>query len=264
MFMTKKCLYMPILAVMFLVLVSCGCGGGGGGSGNTSQSENLPGWDSLPNPVADNQNNSNNGSTNQNQTQNQNQDTPTNSDTNNQNQNSNSGSDTPVNINGTWEIVSGNGITTTSISGRTATSRYTYVPGRIGAIGVEVSRNTWGWTYEGAYCVTLSGNDLITESTYAGTGTVMLDCVNADNPNLPAQSMIFSGGFAYDYIGSGSYQETDESYAKYTGNTQRVTDYKYTITFEDSSTLRWTYWSKMDVSGVIVETQNEIILKKVQ
>ena len=114
---------------------------------------------------------------------------------------------------------------TTTISGRTTTSRSTYVPGKIGAIGVEVSRNTWGRTYEGAYCVTLSGNGLLIESTYAGTGTAMLDCVNDDNPSQPAQSMIFSGGLAYDYIGNGSYQETDESYARYTGMTQRVTAY---------------------------------------
>ncbi|MBQ9433080.1 MAG: hypothetical protein IJU26_02580 [Synergistaceae bacterium] len=273
MFMTKKCLYLPTLAVMLMVFVSFGCGGGGGsggGSGNTSQSDNLPGWDTPPNPVADNQNNNNyngnNGSTNQNQNQNQNQnpDTPTNPDTNNQNQDSNNGSDSPVNISGTWEIVSGHGVTTTTISGRTTTSRYTYVPGRIGKIGVEVSRNTWGGTYEGAYCVTLSGNDLIVESTHAGTGDVMLDCVNADNPNQPAQSMIFSGGLAYDYIGNATYQETGESFAKYTGNTQRVMDYEYTLTLEDSSTLRWTYWSKMDMSGVISETQNEIVLKKAQ
>ena len=92
----------------------------------------------------------------------------------------------------------------------------------------------------------------------------MLDCVNADNTNQPAQSMIFSGGLAYDYIGSGCYQETDESFAKYTGNTQRIMDYEYTMMLGDSSPLRWSYWRKMDISKVINETQNEIVLKKIQ
>ena len=41
--------------------------------------------------------------------------------------------------------------------------------------------------------------------------------------------MMFSGGLAYDYIGNGTYQETDESFAKYTGTTQRVLDYEYTL-----------------------------------
>ena len=202
-------------------------------SGNTSQSDNLQGWDSLPNPVADNQN-------------------------------SNTGNDTPVAISGMWEIVSGGGFTTITVSGQTTTSRYTYVPGRIGAISVEVSRSTYTGTYAGAYCVTLSGNDLIVESTYDGTGSILLECVNYENPSQPVQSMIFSGGLAYDYIGNATYQETDESFAKYTGNTQRFTDYEYILTLEDSSTLRWTYWSKTDVMGVISETRNEILLKKVQ
>lgn len=262
MLMTKKCLYLPVLAVMLMVFVSCGCDGGGG-SGSVAQNDNLPGWDTPPNPVADNQN-TNNGNTNQNQSQNQNPDTPINPDNNNQNQDTNTENDTPVNINGTWEIVSGHGVTTTTISGRTTTSRYTYVPGRIGEIGVEVSRSTYTGTYEGAYCVTLSGNDLIVESTYDGTGSILLECVNDANPSQPAQSMIFSGGLAYDYIGNATYQETDESFAKYTGNTKRFTYYEYNLTLEDSSTLIWTYWSKTNMMGVISETRNEILLKKVQ
>ncbi len=105
---------------------------------------------------------------------------------------------------------------------------------------------------------------MIVESTYDGTGSILLECVNDENPSQPVQSMIFSGGLAYDYIGNATYQETDESFAKYTGNTQRFTDYEYTLTLEDSLALRWTYWSKTDVMGVISETRNEILLKKVQ
>lgn len=268
MFTRQKNLCWIVLAVMFIAVASSGCGGGGGGTGDISQNENLPGWDSDPNPVANNQSNNNqntnNGNTNQNQ--NQNPDTPTNPDTNNQNQNSNGGSDTPVAISGTWEIVSGSGFTTTTTSdGRTTTEHYTYIPGSIGAIGVKVSRNTWGGTYEGAYCVTLSGNDLITESTYDGTGNILLDCVYDEKPNQHAPMMIFSGGLAYDYIGNGTYQETDESFAKHSGNTQRFSDYEYTLKLEDSSTLRWTYWNNSGLSGILMnETRNEIVLKKIQ
>lgn len=80
-----------------MVFMSCGCGGGRGGTRVVSQNDDFPGWDTPPNPVADNQN-TNNGNTNQNQNQNQNSDTPTNPDNNNQNQDNNTENDTPVTI----------------------------------------------------------------------------------------------------------------------------------------------------------------------
>ena len=106
---------------------------------------------------------------------------------------------------------------------------------------------------------------MITESTYEGTGAILLDCVYYKNPNQHAPMMMFSGGLAYDYIGNGTYQETDESFAKYTGTTQRISDYEYTLKLEDSSTLRRTYWSNSGLSGILMsKTRNEIVLNKVQ
>lgn len=168
-------------------------------------------------------------------------------------------------INGTWEIVSGRG----TLSGAGQTFHLTYVPGKIGAIGVEVSPNSYGGTYQGAYCVTLTGNGLAVESTYKGTGTMMLYFTIDERPNQSALPvMSFSGGMTFDYIGDNTYQDTEKTSAKYTGVTQRLADYESTLALEDSSTLRWTYRTTTannilsDLALGEAEIWQEIVLKR--
>ncbi len=169
-------------------------------------------------------------------------------------------------INGTWEIVSGRG----TLSGAGQTFHLTYVPGKIGAIGVEVSPNTtWGENFRGAYCVTLTGEGLAQETIYKGTGTMTLYCTVDERPNQSALPvMAFSGGMTFDYIGNNTYQDTEKTYAKYTGVTQRLADYESTLTLEDSSTLRWTYRTTTannilsDLALGEAETLYEIVLKR--
>jgi|GEM_PF-5731275 len=170
-------------------------------------------------------------------------------------------------INGTWEIVSGHG----TLSGAGQTFHLTYVPGKIGAIGVEVSPNTtYGESFRGAYCVTLTGEGLAQEvTTLKGTGTMLLYFTVDERPNLSTLHMkTFSGGLAYDYIGDNIYQETEKTYAKYTGVTQRFYDYESTLTLEDSSTLRWTYRTTTannilsDLAANELEAWYEIVLKR--
>lgn len=160
-------------------------------------------------------------------------------------------------INGTWEIVSGFGIRSLDVSGKVDVTHYTYVPGKIGAIGVEISRNPYGGTYEGAYCLTLTGRDLTYESIYKGTGTMSLVFIDEKQDIWPV--LYFSGSVAYDYIDNGTYRQTDESFAKYSGQKQNLESYESTIMLEDSSTLIWTYYSKL---ATTVESLYEIVLKR--
>lgn len=261
MLMTKKCLYMPILAVMFLVLVSCGCGGGGGGSGNTSQSDNLPGWDSLPNPVADNQNNNqnnNNGSTNQNQNQNQNPGTPTNPDTNNQNQDTNTGSDTPVAISGMWEIVSGYGIVSNDVSGKTYVNHLTYAPGKNRAVSITMTKNTY--SFPDYYTLELAGDNVV-----AGVALSVYYTID-EYPNNEARTYPIFAIQVFDYIGNGTYQATDKLIEELTGTKGNAGNFTHTLKLENASTLRWTVWSKMNslTMNSSDEALYEIVLKKVQ
>ena len=266
-----------MIVMMFFAVMSAGCGSSGGGNkenvsqdnGNSNNGNNISGWDTD----LDEQNQNNNGNNNQDDNNNNNgnsdnqndNNNDNNNDNGNDNQNNNNGS--PVAINGTWEIVSGSGVSSSTLGQKEGISHYTYIPGRIGAIGVEVSRNTWGGTFEGAYCVTLTGKDLAQESTIKGTGEMHLYCTVDEYPDREAMPlMVFTGGMTFDYIGDGTYQDTNETYAKYTGVIYRIADYKSTLMLENSSTLRWRYWTKANEAqlGISGETSYEIVLKKVQ
>lgn len=184
----------------------------------------------------------------------------------NGNSNGNNGGQS-AEINGTWEIVSGRGIISTDLLAGFYVTHLTYIPGKIGAIGVEVSPtpiSTWGPNYNGAYCVTLTGEGLEEETIYEGTGTMMLYCITEEYPDREASPlMVFSGGMTFDYIGNNTYQDTEKTYAKYTGITQRFYDYESTLALEDSSTLRWTY-QRIQYAGENhkTETWYEIVLKR--
>ena len=175
----------------------------------------------------------------------------------------NTGNSSPVAISGMWEIVSGHGVNNVSTAGNTHTMHFKYVEGSRGAIGIEVSRNTYGGSYEGAYCVTLTGEGLEVESLQQGFGSVRLNCTIDEYPEMGTVPMMtFSGGLTFDYIGNGSYQSNNDTELKYAGATNRAMPYSSTLTLENATTLRWKYEYRMETSGG--EIQQEILLRKVQ
>ena len=104
--LSKKYFCVLVLLMMLCVFASGGCGGGGGGSDNSFSDGN-----------GNNNNNNNNND---------------NGSDNNVNWN-----DFPVEISGTWTIESGQAVL--SLDNDSVT--LTYAPGRIGELGIEITKN---------------------------------------------------------------------------------------------------------------------------
>ena len=168
-------------------------------------------------------------------------------------------------INGTWEIVSGHG---TTMSG---TSHWTYAPGRIGEIGIEVSKNNYGYgsIYDNFYATTLTGNEVI-NSGAKGSSWIFIDCTRDDDPDAKVLAGTSFGSLSMlEYIENGTYQTTEKTYDKLSevfpnmGNLN-MGNFTETLVLEDSDTLRYTYEGKPKEESTTIsgEVSWEIVFKR--
>ena len=256
---TRQYLWFVVFVVMLFVLVSGGCGGGSSGSSEESRGY---AWDTDPPQYDLNQpdNDTGDDDTGYDDT----------GDTTPNPQPDNTGNSSPVAINGTWEIVSGHGITSTdNSSGGISVTHVTYSPGKNGKVGINMSKSDdyFGGSL-GYFSTTLTG-DNVAAGGLKGNGILTVFCtVTAEeHPSINADAtMIIPGGFAYEYIGNRTYRMTDENYDKAVGVKANAGDYENTMTLENASTLRWTYQYKAPniVVGSFMEYRYEIVLRKVQ
>ena len=170
-------------------------------------------------------------------------------------------------INGTWEIVSGHG--TTMSDGWTI--NWTYAPGRIGEIGIEVSKNNYGYgsIYDNFYATTLTGNEVI-NSGAKGSSWIFIDCTRDDDPDAKVLAVVSFGSLSMlEYIGNGTYQTTEKTYDKLSevfpnmGNLN-IGHFTETLVLEDSDTLRYTYEGKPKEESTTMsgEVSWEIVFKR--
>lgn len=241
-------------------IMELGCGGGSGDSGSYMQNDDSSGWDTRDHLSPNNQNtntNTNNNTGNQN----------TNNNTGNQNTNNNTGQDSPATISGTWEIVSGRGISSNDIAGRLQVLHLTYAPGKNGPVGIELTQNTEDYhPYKGLYSMTLTGDNVI-GSGVKGAGALSVYFTIDEYPNEEARPIgIFASSPAFEYVGNGTYHTTNDIVERPTGMVNNVGEYEYTLRLENASSLRWTVWSKTNAltTGSTGEGFDEIVLRKVQ
>ena len=198
---------------------------------------------------------------------NQNTNTNTNNNTDNQNTNNNTGQDSPATISGTWEIVSGHGISSNDIAGRLQVLHLTYAPGKKGSVGIALTQNTEDYhPYKGLYSMTLTGDNVI-GGGLKGAGVLSVYFTIDEYPNEEARPLaIFVGGPAFEYVGNGTYHTTDDIVERPTVMVNNVGEYEYTLQLENPSSLRWTVWSKTNAltTGSTDEGFDEIVLRKVQ
>ncbi|MBQ7155609.1 MAG: hypothetical protein IJR85_08670 [Synergistaceae bacterium] len=242
---TRNFVWIVLFMVMVFVVVSGGCGGSGGGS--VSEPDNNA-WDTDPYPYNVNQP--------ENDNDNDNDDT---GDTTPNPQPDNTGNSSPVVISGTWEIVSGYGISSIDISGGTSVLHHTYALGKNTAVNIQMSKSTY--SYLGYYSMTLSGNNVI-------AGAILTVYYTIDEyPNYEAKPRDrFRGALPFAYIGNGIYQCTEKLIENISGVTGNAGNFTYTIKLENPSTLSWTVWNKTnDITlGSSDEELWNIILRKVQ
>lgn len=156
-------------------------------------------------------------------------------------------------INGTWEIESGQGIVSADDSGRLIVAHYTYVAGMNSEVSIEMTRNnssTYYGTNDGLYTLKLEGDNVIGSGGY---GALIVKCtVDETGQN---RNMNFPSGISFSNKGNGIYNLT--------GNNS-MNSYEYTLTLEDESTLRWVVWNKNNkqTTGSQNEARYEIVLKK--
>ena len=165
-------------------------------------------------------------------------------------------------INGTWVIVSGHGEGTSN--GRTI--HYTYAPGRVGEIDIEISKNNYGYgnPLDNFYAVTMAGNEIINSGS-KGASAVIIDCTVDEYNDGKIRPMMTLGPLpALEYIGNGTYQMTDKTTDNLSGVNSNVASFEYVLILEDSDTLRYTHWSKTKEASTTlsVEGQYEIVLKR--
>lgn len=155
-------------------------------------------------------------------------------------------------INGTWEIVSGRGITSADDSGRLIVSHYTCSQGMNSEVNLEMTQNnssTYYGTNGGLYTLKMSGNNVIGSG---GFGALRVKCTMYETGQTT--SMNFPSGISFSYDNNGTYHMT--------GNTG-ANSYEYTLTLEDESTLRWTVYTKNnEATGFSGEKWQEIVLKR--
>ena len=165
-------------------------------------------------------------------------------------------------INGTWVIVSGHGEGTSN--GRTI--HYTYAPGRVGEIDIEISKNNYGYgnPLDNFYAVTMTGNEIINSGS-KGASAVIIDCTVDEYNDGKIRPMMTLGPLpALEYIGNGTYQMTDKTTDNLSGVNSNVASFEYVLILEDSDTLRYTHWSKTKEASTTlsVEGQYEIVFKR--
>ena len=234
----RKYLCCFLVVIMFCVFASGGC--------------NNPFDDDDDSPSS----NQTTTDTNEN-TQNDNNENPKQVENENQNQKEENENDEAAEISGTWEIVSGYLI----LSNDTQVRKAVYVPGKIGNIGIAVTKNEGVYQYlgEGLYAMTLSGENVMQSGLY-GSGSAFLDCKYDDNPDEVIDGgMVFMGHPCFRYIGNGTYEETEKELERMGGYTNSPGSFIYTVKRETSTTLRITYWNKADTT----EGTTEIMLRKV-
>ena len=240
------CVFMIVM--MFFAVVSGGCGGGGGSNGGDSSQDNNN-YDDWKDPEngdygkwndPDNEdNNGNNGN-------------------GNQNDNNNGNNGTPVAINGTWEIVSGHAVV--SHNGRT--SSLTYKQGSTGEVGIEMvsTQSLYGniEMYRGLYTLKLTGENVMGQN---GLGSLFVSYSDDDYPDR-TNPLTFSSFPSFKYIGSGTYEMTEENLMNSGVST------RFTVTLENSSTLHLYCETEADTShlGFDINTTgwHDIYLRKVQ
>ena len=123
----------------------------------------------------------------------------------NSNNNGNKLNEPPVEISGTWTIESGRAV----VSNDDDTIKLTYVPGRIGEVGVEITKNDN--SYSDLYSLTLSGEYVAGYvEDFPGTGVLSLDYSVDDSPDSTAK-FAFYGNTRFSYIGNGTYEKTQET-----------------------------------------------------
>ena len=261
----RLCIFM--IVIMFFAVISGGCGGGGSSDsspqGNeNSNNNNNNGWDTDPdernqnNNNNDNQNNNNNDNNqNDNNNGNNGENNNNNGDDNNNNNNNNG---SPVAINGTWEIVSGHAVV--SHNGRT--SSLTYKQGSTGEVGIEMvsTQSLYGniEMYRGLYTLKLTGENVMGQN---GLGSLFVSYSYDDYPDR-TNPLTFSSFPSFKYIGSGTYEMTEENLMNSGVST------RFTVTLENSSTLHLYYETEADTShlGFDINTTGwwDIYLRKVK
>ena len=263
---TRKYLCWVIVALMFLSFFSIGGTSGCGsphydgevvdtGSGNTSGNNN--------NSTNNNNNNTNDDST----------------DSNN---NGSGNSGTPVNIDGTWEIVDGSHVMSydqnyfvNELAGKTLTMHY--VQGSFNNFQIEMKTNAEWYAEKGLgdagvfsdfYAMVLRGNNVLSSGVWGG-GTIMLDFENDDpiyRSSIKPTSVGFNTSIYYNYVGNNTYQATEEDEDSVAGGKSNTGYWENTVTLVNNSTLKWSYWWKDNPNTQIlggVEYYQELTLKRV-
>ncbi len=259
-----KLMSVVVIIMMFFTIATGGCGGGSSGSSSDYNMGNKTRWDTDPDDRNQNNNGNNNQDNNNGNNNNQNNNGGDNNNNGNGNQNNNNGS--LVAINGTWEIVSGSGVQYIQVSsGNTTVSNLTCIPEKNSKVGIDMSKSDYFGASLGYFSTTLTG-DNVTAGGLKGNGILAVFCTVEGYPSSEA-TMLFPGGFAYEYIGDGTYRMTDETYDKAVGVKANSGYYENTLKLENASTLKWTYWyrvSELVTANSTVDYQYEIVLKKVQ
>lgn len=227
-----------VIVMMFFAVMSAGCGGGGGDSNNVSQENgNNSGWDTDPDEQNQNQNQDQNQNNNNGNNNNDNQNGNNNGDNGNNDNGNQNNNGSPVTINGTWEIISGE----YTLSGG---KMFSYLPGHLGTFEIIVKENTgnmYGGYASGFYTILLRGVN-VTGIEDAGYTEIS---VPFDDNIPPADTTYFHaplcGGRDFRYSNDSVMIETDEDV--YNGEGAKVsTIYEKKYTLIDNSTIKYTYF----------------------